>query len=488
MHFIGGKAECYLHAILRSNFTMIRVPEKLTRAKKNSIALFDELSNAKVSEVSCIENERCLVMIFDNDLSVLFKMFGHQSNVLICREGRPFKIFKNNLKEDLSLRIEELGRAINITQEALSDADWDFTKLWPALGGKVKMHIFSLGYHQMGPNEKFLLIDKILRLLDTPEFFINHQEALPILTLFKPEKWVLRSNDVLLALNEFFLQYVRAEKLHLIKKEILGNLEKKKRRAQAVVKKSQQRLRQLQQGRSYRELADIIMANLHQIPANTALVNLPDFITGSPVAIKLKTTLSPQKNAEQYYRKSKNQSKEVDVLKRNLEVNQAQLDKLEDHLTFVKNCGEIKVLSQYANEHRLVSSKRTTEQKPPFREVVYQGFRIFIGRNAVNNDLLTQKYAHKDDIWLHAKDVRGSHVVIKQNPGQDIPMTVIEKAAQLAAYYSKRKHDSLCPVAYTPKKYVRKRKGSAAGEVIVEREKVLLVVPEAESFSDSNFK
>ena len=97
-----------------------------------------------------------------------------------------------------------------------------------------------------------------------------------------------------------------------------------------------------------------------------------------------------------------------------------------------------------------------------------------VGKSAKNNDLLTQKYTYKEDLWLHAKDVAGSHVVVKYQAGKTFPETVIEKAAQLAGWYSKRKNDSLCPVLYTPKKFVRKPKGAEPGEVIVEREKVIL--------------
>jgi len=100
-----------------------------------------------------------------------------------------------------------------------------------------------------------------------------------------------------------------------------------------------------------------------------------------------------------------------------------------------------------------------------------------VGRNAEANDELTLKLAYKEDFWLHAKDVAGSHVIIKHQSGKNFPKDVIERAAQLAAYNSKRKTDSLCPVIVTPKKFVRKRKGDPAGAVVVEREQVILVEP-----------
>ncbi|MEL7006397.1 MAG: NFACT RNA binding domain-containing protein, partial [Bacteroidota bacterium] len=104
-------------------------------------------------------------------------------------------------------------------------------------------------------------------------------------------------------------------------------------------------------------------------------------------------------------------------------------------------------------------------------------FDIYIGKNARANDELLRKYAFKEDLWLHAKDVSGSHVLVKHKAAKPFGAPVIEKAAQLAAYYSKRKNDTLCPVIYTPRKFVRKRKNDPPGAVVVEKEKVLLVEP-----------
>jgi predicted ribosome quality control (RQC) complex YloA/Tae2 family protein len=228
------------------------------------------------------------------------------------------------------------------------------------------------------------------------------------------------------------------------------------------------------------------MANMHLVPSGAAVVELPDFKTGKPISIKLKSALTPQKNAEQYYRKSKNQRKEVKVLHLKLKWSKQQLSAVEEHIEFIDQCQDLKLLKNYAKDHQLNPGKQIKDSGSLFKEFKFQDFVILIGKNATNNDLLTQKYAHKEDLWLHAKDVKGSHVIIKYLPGKPFPATVIEVAARLAAYYSKRKNDSLCPVIYTPKKYVRKPKGAVPGQVVVEREKVLLVAPEAESFRNRN--
>jgi predicted ribosome quality control (RQC) complex YloA/Tae2 family protein len=105
------------------------------------------------------------------------------------------------------------------------------------------------------------------------------------------------------------------------------------------------------------------------------------------------------------------------------------------------------------------------------------GFRILVGRSAEANDTLLQQYTAKDDLWLHARDVPGSHVIIKHQSGNKFPRPVVERAAQLAAFHSKRRNENLCAVIFVPRKYVRKRKGDPAGTVHVDREEVILVVP-----------
>ena len=114
----------------------------------------------------------------------------------------------------------------------------------------------------------------------------------------------------------------------------------------------------------------------------------------------------------------------------------------------------------------------------PYHMVKLMDYEILIGKNATKNEKLTFQIAKKDDLFLHAKDAAGSHVIIKKKSNQNFPQLVIEKAASFAAFYSKNNSAAHCRVLYTPKKYVRKAKGAPAGAVIVEREKVILVKPE----------
>jgi predicted ribosome quality control (RQC) complex YloA/Tae2 family protein len=220
------------------------------------------------------------------------------------------------------------------------------------------------------------------------------------------------------------------------------------------------------------------MANLHLKIMNQPLTTFFDFYENKEIEVKLKPDQTLQKNAENYYRKSKNQKLETDNVAKNLASKETLILELKKHLQFVDQEQDLKLLRNYVKQNKL-GSNPASEQKPefPFLTFEVENFMIWVGKNSQNNDLLTLKYAHKEDLWLHAKDVPGSHVIIKYQSGKTFPKAVIEKAAQLAAFYSKRKNDTLAPVTVTSRKYVLKPKGLAPGQVLVDREDVVLVQP-----------
>ncbi len=487
IQFILDDQELFIQVIMRPDLSLVRVPVNLSRAKKNSVNLFPEIDNARVRDIFCFENERCLCIELEPRWSLLIKMFGNQSNVVLCKDGKAYTLFKKRLTADLNLFTGKMNRKFKVDRKRFDELQGDFLKMLPTLGGAVKSYIEKCGYSEMGMNEKWVLVEQILQTLEESDYFLYQQESGPALSLIEPADYFFGSTDVIEALNEFFSQYIRLKQFAGERKILLRLLERRIKKAEAGILKSKKRLAQLEQELSYREIADMIMANMHLISTSVKTVELPDFKTGKLLSIKLKPGLTPQKNAEQYYRKSKNQRLEIKVLQQNRKSSQLELKTVKEHIGFVKQCSDLKLVRNYAKDYKLIPAKQTKDPGSLFKEFKIQDFIILVGKNASNNDQLTQKFAHKDDLWLHAKDVKGSHVVIKHLPGRPFPSTVIEKAAQLAAFYSKRKNHSLCPVIYTPKKYVRKPKGSVPGQVVVEREKVLLVIPDSGSFRNGNF-
>ena len=154
-----------------------------------------------------------------------------------------------------------------------------------------------------------------------------------------------------------------------------------------------------------------------------------------------------------------------------------ELEKIEEEIELINSTDDVKGIKKLSKRNK-PEKRLQVEERVPYKRFETEGFTILVGKGARENDELTLKYAKKDDLWLHAKDVTGSHVVLKHQSNKPFPSQVIDKAAQLAAFYSKRKTDSLCPVIVTPKKYIRKPKGLPPGMVHVDKEETILVSPE----------
>ena len=111
------------------------------------------------------------------------------------------------------------------------------------------------------------------------------------------------------------------------------------------------------------------------------------------------------------------------------------------------------------------------------------GFEIYVGKNNVQNDYLTLKFAVNQDVWLHTKDIPGSHVIIKTE-GKEVDDTTLEEAANLAAFYSKGRMSSKVPVDYTRRKNVKKPNGAKPGMVIYENNFTMYLTPDEEKINN----
>lgn len=278
--------------------------------------------------------------------------------------------------------------------------------------------------------------------------------------------------------NEFYGHFTKIYYLSLEKEQAKKYLTDRIKKTANYLAKSQEQLEQFHQNANFEQIANILMANLHLKIENQNTVEFHNFYSNNPISIKLKPEVSLQKNAENYYRKAKNKKLELQKITENINQKQSLLLQYQAQLTELSSIIDLKTLRNFLKTNEIKPEVSLQAQPSfPFRTFEFQGFQIWMGKNAENNDLLTLKYAFKEDLWLHAKDVSGSHVIVKHQSGKNFPKLVIEKAAEIAAFYSKRKSDTLVPVTVTPKKYVRKPKGFAAGKVIVEKEDVVLVSP-----------
>lgn len=432
----------------------------------------------KVLGVRQFSNERSFAVLLENEHSLIFTMHGARSNVIWFTGNNVQEIFRNNFQADLELKLNELDRTIDWSFENFSKNQSALSTIYFTFGKQIWSHLNENGFEKMGIEARWKLIMEMLKALEKPSYFITNTNESISLSLFPSEFTVNKFQDPIEAINEFFHQRISTGAFQKEKSTLLSQVNGKLKQARSYLEKNKQKLSELETDVHYQQWADLIMANLNNIRQGSEVVEVENFYNDQkPVTIKIKKELSPQKNAEVFYRKSKNQAIEIKTLKDSIEKKEKevfQLEQLQQSLQSASDLNSLKNLS--GDVVKQVPDKQKTLALP-YREFEFKGFRIWVGKNAQSNDTLTLKHSYKEDLWLHAKDVAGSHVLIKYQSGKPFPKDVIEHAAGLAAFYSKRKNESLCPVAYTAKKFVRKRKGDPAGAVVVERENVILVTP-----------
>ena len=491
------ETEFWIRATFTPELTTLSFPPSFARAKRNSIDLFDSLIGKKITSIRQFNNERAFGIEIgedeNNNFTLLFKLFGNRSNIVLFNDEEVEAIFQHKLQADWEIIYEDLDRSLE--QEKENFLENGIKKTFPTFGKDVIKYLDNKVENTENKENYWNETEKLITYFDEIEnldfyvflkkdevklFIINPNEVFEDTDNKKNTIEILHKTDnAIEACNLFYLEFSKRYYLLKEKNAALKAIEKRHRQTKNYIDKTLKNIEKVENKMRYEEFGHILMANLHAVEPRSKSVELFDFYTNEQITIPLKDNLTPQKNAELFYRKGKNQKLEIDNLYQNLDKKEEQLQLFESQLEEINNFESLKEMRKFLKENK-IKVTNLQENEPdelPFKVFEYQDFQILVGKNSKNNDLLTQKYAYKEDLWLHARGVAGSHVVIKYRAGKPFPKSVIEKAASLAAYYSKRKTDSLCPVIVTPKKYVRKPKGAALGAVVVEREDVVMVEP-----------
>lgn len=235
-----------------------------------------------------------------------------------------------------------------------------------------------------------------------------------------------------------------------------------------------------------RQLGDIVTANLHKITRGQTVLTAEDFYDEEmkTIEIPLSPLLSPQQNAAKFYKdytRMKNAEKE---LTRQIELGQQETEYLRsvleelDRAETENELEEIRRELQDGGYIRADSVKKRMKQGklPPLRFESTDGYPIYVGRNNRQNEELTFRSARKDDLWLHAQKVHGSHVIISCG-GTTPPDDTVTQAAQLAAYYAETSGGQNIPVDVTPVKQVKKPPNAKPGMVIYHTYRTVIVNP-----------
>ena len=252
----------------------------------------------------------------------------------------------------------------------------------------------------------------------------------------------------------------------------------------------EQRLREdllkAENSESLRLYGELLTANIHQVRPGDKSTSVINYYDGSTVTIPLDPRLSPSKNAQQYFKKYGKAKTAVKEKQLQLRTNESDIKYLDSVMSYLKNASdvsEIEALRRELEETGYLRKRKIPggfkEKKissKPYRYILPGGCEVLVGRNNRENDILTFKTASSRDIWMHTKDIPGSHVIVKTSC-EEISDEDLYTAASIAAYHSKGRESENVPVDYVRVKYVKKPAGAKPGMVIFTNNKTVWVDP-----------
>ena len=201
--------------------------------------------------------------------------------------------------------------------------------------------------------------------------------------------------------------------------------------------------------------------------------------------IPIDPLLTPSQNAQKYYkdyRKARTAQEKLTEQIHQAEQELAYIDSVSEALGRAENERDLSEIRQelaeqgYLRQQKTKGKQKNTAPAAPMKFITSDGFTVLVGRNNRQNDKLTLKDANNHDMWLHVKNIPGSHTIIVSDRREITEQAILE-AAQIAAYYSRAKDSSQVPVDYTFVKHVSKPQGAKPGMVIYVKNKTVYVTP-----------
>lgn len=288
-------------------------------------------------------------------------------------------------------------------------------------------------------------------------------------------------------LDYYYLEKAERDRVSQQASDLIHRVQNELDKNRLKLRKQEAELKATENAEDFRQKGELLTTYLSLVPNNKESVTLDNYYTGEPLTISLDLALSPNQNAQRYFKKYQKLKEAVKHLSGLIEetkqsihyfesveynLSQANLDEIEDIREELVQAGFMK---------RRATDKRHKRKKPEQYLASDGKTIILVGRNNLQNEELTFKMAKKGELWFHAKDIPGSHVIIKDNlnPSDEVKTD----AAELAAYFSKGRYSNLLQVDMIEAKKLHKPSGAKPGFVTYTGQKTLRVTPEKEKIN-----
>ena len=368
------------------------------------------------------------------------------SPIYLEAENFPFET------ESFMEKIEGVGRAFALE----CSQDYDTFKKYLFSDKPVMYEILNRG--------------KIQKVLTYNEFSEFSQKENKNLESENGRKYFETLND---GLNAYFKTTITSNVISEKKKNLLKYVDSQIKKFKKIEKNIKVDLKKNENFENYKNIGDILAANMHQIKYGIKKVTVFDFYNNQQITINLDPLLSPNDNLNFYYNKYNKGKRTISALNSRFLDIQNEIKYFEEIKMFIEKENDFIGIEEIENELNLTNNGNKSKNKiklnkPKKRDLLsfdYNGFQIFVGRNNKENEEISFSKGQPNDIWLHIKDIPGSHVLILRN-NQELPNDVLLHAANLACEYSKAKKGDKVTVDYCERKFVKKIKNSKPGNVI----------------------
>lgn len=230
---------------------------------------------------------------------------------------------------------------------------------------------------------------------------------------------------------------------------------------------------------------DLIMTYGHLIDGSSKYLECEDYESGKTVRLLIDPKKSGQENAAEYYKNYKKALSGAEELEHDIQIARLQLEKLEKQYSdILAEKNPVKIEQMLRRDSTPVQKQKKTH---PGLEYTVNGWLIYVGRDANENDELLRRHVRGEDLWLHVRDFAGGYVFIKAQKNKTVPLDILLDAGNLAVYYSKARNNTKVDLYYTHVKYLRRAKNGPKGLVLPTQEKNLCITPDKARLSRLDF-
>ena len=464
------------------------------------------LQGALIESIEQIENDRIVEITVSNkneigdhiQATLIIEIMGKHSNILLVDKSshKILEVIKHVGFSQNSYRTLLPGSTYIAppSTESLNPFTVKDEKLFEILQtqettAKNLQNLFQgLGRDTANELEKILVSDK----LSTFRNFFN-QETKPCLTetSFSSVPFANQVGEPFTSLSDLLDTYYKdkaeRDRVKQQASELIRRVENELQKNRHKLKKQEKELLATDNAEEFRQKGELLTTFLHQVPNDQDQVILDNYYTNQPITIALDKALTPNQNAQRYFKRYQKLKEAVKYLTDLIEETKATILYLESVETVLNQAGleeiaEIREELIQTGFIRRRQREKIQKRKKPEQYLASDGKTIiYVGRNNLQNEELTFKMARKEELWFHAKDIPGSHVVVSGN--LDPSDEVKTDAAELAAYFSQGRLSNLVQVDMIEVKKLNKPTGGKPGFVTYTGQKTLRVTPDPEKIA-----